>query len=387
MALRERTIPCSDFTEWKHDLELTGSHVIDSTPNPQRPGFCTLRFETSFDDAAAPGMGVAPVSFAAPVAVAATAPGQADVSATQARTAQAIINIFETGTVLGKYGQVTLIDHDAGHLTFGRSQSSLGSGNLGRMIAAYCDNRGARFGARLAGYLPRLNDRDFKLDEDLKLHNLLRASADDPVMRDTQDRFFDRGFWQPALREAASLGIHTPLGITTVYDSMVHGSWGPLRTQTTERNGSVAALGEQAWIKAYIANRRAWMAGHTRPDIRATVYRMDALGALARQGQWSLPLPLLVRDQEISQTSLAARPADCYDGPAPGSRPLAVASPFARGLDVRLLQLGLSDANVDIKADGVFGAGSAQSVKQYQKEHGLAVTGVADVALIARLTA
>jgi peptidoglycan hydrolase-like protein with peptidoglycan-binding domain len=54
---------------------------------------------------------------------------------------------------------------------------------------------------------------------------------------------------------------------------------------------------------------------------------------------------------------------------------------------VRLLQLGLSDANLNVKADGVFGAASAQSIKQYQKEHGLAVTGVADVALIAKLTA
>jgi chitosanase len=387
MALRERIIPCADFQEWKHDLELTGNHVIDSTPEPGRPGFCTLRFEADVDNPGGPGLGFAAVSFATPVAALAAAPVQGALSATQARTAQAIINIFETGTVLGRYGQVTLIEHDAGHLTFGRSQSSLGSGNLGRMIAAYCGHQGARFGARLATYLPRMNDRDFSLDNDFKLHNLLRASADDPVMRDTQDRFFDRGFWQPAQGEAAALGIRTPLGVTTVYDSLVHGSWGPLRDLTIQHNGSVAKLGEQAWISAYIANRRSWMAGHARPDIRATVYRMDTLAALAQHDQWSLQLPLLVRDQEISEATLNARPSDCYDGPAPGSRPLAVTSPFERGLDVRLLQLGLSDANLNVKADGVFGAASAQSIKQYQKEHGLAVTGVADVALIAKLTA
>ena len=45
---------------------------------------------------------------------------------TQKKTAQAIINIFETGVVLGNYGQVTLIDGDTGHLTFGRSQTTLG---------------------------------------------------------------------------------------------------------------------------------------------------------------------------------------------------------------------------------------------------------------------
>ena len=33
--------------------------------------------------------------------------------------------------------------------------------------------------------------RDLALDHDFRLHNFLRACADDPVMRDEQDRFFD----------------------------------------------------------------------------------------------------------------------------------------------------------------------------------------------------
>lgn len=386
MTLRERTIPCADFPEWKQDLELRGFHVIDSTPDPDRSGFCTMRFEGESNVAAAPGKTLAAMAFTAPISVPAAKAGQGALSPIQARTAKAIINIFETGTVLGRYGQVTVIAHDQGHLTFGRTQSSLGSGNLGRMIAAYCDNHGARFAARLSTYLPKLNDRDVMLDTDFQLHNLLRASADDPIMRDTQDRFFDQGFWQPALNAAAAMGIRTPLGVATVYDSFVHGSWETMRDLTIERNGDVAKLGEQAWIGAYLATRRNWMATHTRPDIRLTVYRMDALATLAQHQQWSLPLPLLVREQEISETTLSGRPSDCYDGPAPASRALAVASPFARGLDVRLLQLGLSDAKLDVRADGVFGVGSAQAVRQYQKEHGMAVTGVADVALIAQLT-
>jgi hypothetical protein len=66
MTLRERIIPCSDFPDWKHDLELTGYHVIDSTPNPGRPGMCTLRFEADFDTADSRAL-----SFAAPLAAAA----------------------------------------------------------------------------------------------------------------------------------------------------------------------------------------------------------------------------------------------------------------------------------------------------------------------------
>jgi len=68
---------------------------------------------------------------------------------TQSRTVQAILNWFETSQVRGDYGQVTLLAGDTGHLTFGRSQTTLGSGGLHTLIARYCASSGARFGARL----------------------------------------------------------------------------------------------------------------------------------------------------------------------------------------------------------------------------------------------
>ena len=51
-------------------------------------------------------------------------------TSTQKQTAQSIINLFETGVVLDDYGNLTVITGDTGHLTFGRSQTTLGSGNL-----------------------------------------------------------------------------------------------------------------------------------------------------------------------------------------------------------------------------------------------------------------
>ena len=51
-------------------------------------------------------------------------------TSTQKQTAQSIINLFETGVVLGDYGNVTVITGDTGHLTFGRSQTTPGSRNL-----------------------------------------------------------------------------------------------------------------------------------------------------------------------------------------------------------------------------------------------------------------
>ena len=308
-------------------------------------------------------------------------------TATQKKTAEALVNIFETGEVLGDYGQVTLITGDTGHLTFGRSQTTLGSGNLNKLMQRYCANSGAGFGTRLASYLPRFAACDLKLNNELKLHNLLRASADDNVMRDTQDAFFDETYWQPAAQTAERLKITSPLGVAVVYDSFVHGSWKLMSNRTTQQVGDISSAGEQKWIAAYIAIRRAWLAENARADLRATVYRMDTFQRLIDQGYWGLELPLVVRGQEISSVTLSATPRGCYDGPQPGTRSLALQSPLQRGLDVRLLQLGLSDRDVDIKADGIFGRTSQQLIKEYQSAHGLPVTGVVEVALIAQLVA
>lgn len=304
---------------------------------------------------------------------------------TQKQTAKAIVNIFETSSVLGDYGMVTLIEGDTGHLTFGRSQTTLGSGNLHKLLLEYCNNPGARFRETLLPYMPRFATRDFGLDNDQHLHNILRASADDPVMRETQDAFFDQVYWQPAERAAALSGICTPLGIAVVYDSIVHGSIKLIRDRTNQFSGTVKNLGERAWIAAYVRARRQWLGNHPRRDLRPTVYRMEAFQRLLDLDAWGLELPLVVRGQEISAATLSATPPGCYDCPQPGTRALAVESPLMRGLDVRLVQLGLSQRGIDLHADGVFGTASLNGVKAYQAIHGLPVTGAVDLALIALL--
>ena len=230
---------------------------------------------------------------------------------TQKKTAEAIVNLFETSEVLGDYSKVTLIAEDTGHLTFGRSQTTLDSGNLYELVRRYWDNGGARFGGRLAPWLPRLEASDTDLDDDLKLQNLLRASADDPVMRDSQDAFFDEFYWQPAVRAAEREGITNALGVAVVYDSHVHGAWLKMRDRTNAEVGKLTEAGERQWLQAYVATRRAWLASHPRQDLRATVYRMDAFRRLMDQDFWNLELPLVVRDKEISQTSLTGLPPCC----------------------------------------------------------------------------
>ena len=82
------------------------------------------------------------------------------ITTTQARTIQAILNLFETSQVRGDYGHVTVLSGDTGHLSFGRSQTTLGGGGLYTLISQYCANSGARFGQRLKPWLPQMQARD-----------------------------------------------------------------------------------------------------------------------------------------------------------------------------------------------------------------------------------
>jgi chitosanase len=382
----QRTIPCSDCADKTLDTRQLGFRVTGCNPDPTRPGFCLLSFEEQ-DAPQAEAAAAAPMRARATALRGEVAAAVGDaITATQAATAKAIVNLFETGEVLGLYGSVTVLDGDSGHLSFGRSQASLGSGNLALLLQQYCANHGARFADRLAPFLRRLVAHDESLDNDQTVKNLLRASADDPVMRDTQDAFFDAKYWQPALRAAHELGLRSSLAAAVVYDSFIQGSWTPLRDQTLESAGTPAVKGEAGWISAYVATRRQWLASSDREVLRSTVYRMDALQRLIDQGFWGLALPLAVRGKEISTLTLAAMPPGCFDGPQPGSRPLGLQMPMAQGLDVRQVQLGLSNRKLDVLADGLFGQTSFGVVKAWQLQQGRPATGILDAAQISELT-
>ncbi|HKO03319.1 MAG TPA: chitosanase, partial [Candidatus Acidoferrales bacterium] len=143
----------------------------------------------------------------------------------QKRTIQAIVNVFETGKPAGDYTNVTLLPGDAGHLTYGRSQTTLASGNLWRLVELYCAAAEGETAAELRAFLPRLEARDFTLDGDTRFRTLLREAGSDGVMCCVQDEFFDRAYWEPALVAARGVGISSALGTGVVYDSFIHGAW------------------------------------------------------------------------------------------------------------------------------------------------------------------
>lgn len=297
----------------------------------------------------------------------------------QKQTIQAIVNIFETGRVGGDYGSVTVLKGDAGHLTYGRSQTTLASGYLFLLIKAYCERPDAQFATELRPYLGDLSIKSVKLDSNMNLREILREAGSDPAMRAEQDRFFDDHFFQPSCRAAQAKGISTALGQAVVYDSHIQGGFSRVTALVGVPIGPNGAT-EEDWIAKYIAARKGWLA-QLNPPLPSTTYRMEAFADLVDKKAWELPLNLTIRGVTITPENLnssgaivraaAIDPAD----PPPGQI-LHLTSPYLRGEDVRKVQEALNTNGFQNSRDGTYGPFMEALVKKFQASRQLRVDGV-----------
>ncbi len=302
----------------------------------------------------------------------------------QKKTAQAIVNIFETGRPLGDYGSVTVISGDTGHLTYGRSQTTLASGNLALLLHAYCE-AGGTLSEALRPYLTAFDRRDIKLDNNGKVKALLRQAGDDPTMQRIQDEFFDRIYWTPALKSAENLGAGEPLTVAVIYDSRIHGSYERIRNATNDQYGTVQDIGEVRWTESYISTRYNWLANHSNKLLNKTVYRMEAFKQLIILNKWDLPLPLSVRNiiitEELFKTDYV--PPTVVSASDISERVLFYTNPMMRGEDVKRLQQALGLPEKDI--DGVFSRVTDEAVRKFQRKNNLKIDGKAGPATYAAL--
>jgi len=297
----------------------------------------------------------------------------------QKQTAKAIVNIFETGRVAGDYGAVTVLKGDTGHLTYGRSQTTLGSGNLFLLVKAYCERPDAQLASELSAFLPKLAARDVSLDTDMTLRETLHDAGGDRAMRDEQNRFFDDHYFNPACHAAQARGIVSALGQTVVYDSFIQGGFAKVAPLVGATIGS-AGIDEPQWVQKYIDARKGWLS-RLKPPLPATVYRMDAFTALATGDAWELPLNLTVRGVVISPDNLddpapvvRASAVDPSDPPPPPI--LHLTSPYMRGEDVRQVQEALNTQGLANARDGVYGPFTEALVRKFQASRGARADGV-----------
>lgn len=295
----------------------------------------------------------------------------------QKRICNAIVNIFEGSKITGNYGALGGFHNDRGHLSYGRSQVSLVSGNLYSLIKAYCDAQDAQFGSDLKVYLPRLAAKDITLDQDLSLRYLLKEAGDDPVMHREQDAYFERNFFQPALNDAQRAGLQQPLSQAIAYDTRIQGGWDKCSGEVTKQFGPVGPnLMEEQWISNYVKVRKNYL------DTVApgTGYRMDAFENLVAAKNWTLELPITIRSITMTRQSFADLPEPTDATPRPqripdpelDSLPVLVPQlPYLRGAKVLKLQQLLSGCGLKNSLDQIYGPFTQSLVQHFQATHNM----------------
>jgi chitosanase len=225
-----------------------------------------------------------------------------NLTAQQKRICEQVINVFETGSVDGNYAAISIFNDGPNgmrQITYGRSQTTE-YGHLETLIRMYVNadgllSNGLRPYIAKIGEVPLVDDSEFK--------QLLRdAGRNDPIMRQVQDDFFDKKYFQPAVAWAVANAFTLPLSALVIYDSFIHsgGIFWFLRKRFPE---SPPANGgnEKKWIQQYVIARQNWLATHSNPDLHATVYRTRCFICEIDRDNWFLDnLPIETQGVRIS---------------------------------------------------------------------------------------
>jgi len=260
-----------------------------------------------------------------------------------------VINVFETGTIKGKYGAISIY-RDGPNLirqvTYGRSQTTE-YGNLRQLVDMYA-KAGGIYSNDLKSYVPLIGNTALVDNEPFK--DLLRkAGNEDPIMRATQDRFFDQVYFQPAEKWADANGFTLPLSMLVIYDSFIHSGriLDFLRARFAEMPPSRGG-DEKRWISQYADARHKWLSTHSRSDLRASSYRTKDLVREIARGNWGLSnLPVIANGTPVDDQGAGAKvaapaiPKVAMDEPIPflGEVESAARSPAA---DADVAELAVS---------------------------------------------
>lgn len=222
----------------------------------------------------------------------------------QRRVIEQVINVFETGSPQGDYGAISIYadgPQDIRQITYGWSQTTA-YGNLRELVQLYADASGA-----VSAELGLLADRvgSTPLTDDTAFKRLLRsAGRDDIVMQRTQDNFFVRRYFDPAMKWCNAEGFTQPLSMLIAYDSFIHSGsmlWvirGMFPEVTPARGGH-----ERTWMLAYINARHRCLSNHHRKAVRDSNYRTKDLLREVRRNNCDLAqLPIRANGTDVTGT-------------------------------------------------------------------------------------
>jgi chitosanase len=211
-----------------------------------------------------------------------------------------VLNAAETGSPVGDYSNITILPDGPGQtrqVTYGRSQTTE-TGNLRDLIAMYCQKAG-RYADELTPYVAKIGKTT--LVNDHNFLTLLKQAGSDPVMVEAQDEFFDKEYYDPALKWFTLHGFQLPLSMLVIYDSFIQsgGILSFLREKFPEKTPIDGGL-EKKWLVQYVLARHLWLLGSPQECLRNSAYRTRCLRGLVLGENWMLAkLPIQMNDCDV----------------------------------------------------------------------------------------
>jgi chitosanase len=214
---------------------------------------------------------------------------------------QRIVNVFESGSPEGKYDTLVIYAdgiNNSHQITYGRSQTTE-QGNLLQLIEMYVENNGT-YATNFVPYLEKIGVEPLVDDENFK-RLLKEAAQKDKIMRDTQDKFFDKYYWQPAVDWAKRNGFKLALSMLVIYDSYIHSGSIPMFLRKRFKEFPPSSGGdEKKWITSYVDIRHQWLKYHEKPILRKTIYRTQTFINEIERGNWNLDkLPITANGVKV----------------------------------------------------------------------------------------
>ena len=211
------------------------------------------------------------------------------------RKIEQVVNAFETGSANGDYSELVKYKDYTNpatntlmiQVTYGRSQTTE-FGHLKALVQEYVNHNGI-YSDSLKPYLNRIGQMPSLATDGVFCTALINAGKNDPIMKQCQDDLFEVKYYQPAYNWFTSNGFTSPLSMLVIYDSTIHS--GGILSFLRKRFSTVVPVNggdEKQWISDYVNVRNNWLANHSNPLLRETVYRTSCLQQQIDNNNWDL---------------------------------------------------------------------------------------------------
>ena len=217
-----------------------------------------------------------------------------EVTQQQENKIKQIIRYYETGKSNGSdYGALTIYNDGPNkikQITYGAYQTTEFSGGLKNLLLLYIQNKGV-FSEALHPYFESLGKLPSLSDNTAFLH-ILGELSKDPIMHQTQDEFFDKAYYNPAVDWCTKEGLTLPLSLLVIFDSYIHsgGILSFLRDKFTDKLPYYGG-DEKKWIIGYVNARDIWLETNKSYLLQKSDYRTDSFIYAIRHNNWDLSQP------------------------------------------------------------------------------------------------